>query len=327
MKIRWHSMRAVRRLPHVMGGSASVHLNRPPLSTRVRDHLEKDAIAGWLLVAPSFIGWMIFIATPICAVIYFSFTHYTLGGSPHFAGVANYRTIFESPTLLHSITLTLYYSVLTVPALLVSGLLLALLMNKRGKLTSLLRVFYLIPWLSTPVILGIVWQWMLFPSGLIAAVLAKIGILAPAWLSSQRWAMIAVAGVTVWQYAGYNMLFYLAGLQGIPRELSEAMALDGVSAFQEFRWLTLPMVRPTTLFAFIVNVIATFTVFDLVYVMTAGGPGTSTSVLSYAAYQEAFTSFDEGLASALSVILFLMTLVVVLIQLAIYRKRITYRRY
>lgn len=287
----------------------------------------REAMGAYALILPSFIGWAVFIAAPILAVIYFSFDHWTLGGVPSFAGLANYRSILSDPTLSHSIILTLYYTVLTVPVLLTVGLLLALLMNKQSHFFNFLRVFYVVPWLSTPVIIGIIWQWMLFPNGFVATVLARAGIAAPAWLSSQRWALPAIAVVTIWQYSGYNMLFYLAGLQGIPRELYEAMELDGAGLRKQLRYLTLPMVRGTTLFVFIINVIASFTVFDLVYVMTAGGPGNSSSVLSFTAYVQAFTNFNEGLASALSVVLFVMTLCVVALQFRYYRTRITYSRY
>lgn len=306
------------------------HGGRRRLGSRlaaIRRGRSRESVAAYLLILPSLVGWGVFIAAPIVMVIYLSFDHWKLGGVPHFVGLANYLSIFSDPTLSHSILLTLYYTIITVPVLLSVGLLLALLMNVRSRFFNFIRVLYVVPWLSTPVIIGIIWQWMLFPNGLIASVLSKLDIVAPAWLSSQKWALPAIAAVTIWQYSGYNMLFYLAGLQGIPKELFEAMDLDGAGLWKQVRYLTLPMVRGTTLFVFIINVIASFTVFDLVYVMTAGGPGNSSSVLSFAAYVQAFTNFNEGLASALSVVLFVMTLCVVAIQFRYYRHRITYSRY
>lgn len=296
-------------------------------SRRTRRRFGNEALAAYVLILPSLVGWAVFIAAPIVGVLLLSFTSWTLGGPIHFDGLANYREVFSSPTLAHSILLTLYYTLLTVPTLLAAGLLLALLMNKPGRFFGFFRVLYIVPWLSTPVILGVIWQWMLFPGGLVSDALSKVGIQAPAWLSSPTLALPAIAFVTVWEFSGYNMLFYLAALQSIPKELHEAIRLDGANARKELRHLILPMVRSTTLFVFIIDIISSFSVFDIIYVMTAGGPGTATSVLSYSAYVYAFTDFNEGVASALSIVLFVMTLIVVAVQFHYYRSRITYNRY
>jgi multiple sugar transport system permease protein/sn-glycerol 3-phosphate transport system permease protein len=215
--------------------------------------------------------------------------------------------------------------VLSIPAQTILALLLAILLNQKIRGKTLFRAMYVVPWMATPVVMGLVWTWVFDPrNGAINAFLATFGITGPDWLTSSTFAMPAIAAVQVWQYTGYNMLFFLAGLQSIPKELYEVSSLDGASAVQQFFSVTLPMLRPTTFFVLVTNVIGSFQVFDTVFVMTNGGPGNSTEVINFKIYQTAFQFFDFGYASAIAMVLFVLILTVTLFQVRYFNKRTTY---
>jgi multiple sugar transport system permease protein/sn-glycerol 3-phosphate transport system permease protein len=207
----------------------------------------------------------------------------------------------------------------------VLALALAMLMNRKGRVTAVVRVLCVLPYLATPVAMAVVWQWIFDPAtGLVNTLLGLVGIQGPQWLSSSFWALPVVAFANVWQYVGYNMLFFLAGLQAIPPTVYEAADVDGVSKWGQFLHVTLPLLRPTMLFVLVTTVIGSFQVFDTVYVMTQGGPGTSTTVMNQLIYFNGFRGFRIGAASALSVILFLVILAVTVAQFSYFRKRTTY---
>jgi multiple sugar transport system permease protein len=199
-----------------------------------------------------------------------------------------------------------------------------LLRSKRAG-SGVIRIIAVLPFLSTPVAMGVVWNWVFNPStGLVNQFLAHLGITGPAWLSNEATAMPVIAFANIWQYAGYNMLFFLAGLAAIPPSLYEAASIDGATRWEQFRRVTLPLLRPTMLFVLVTGVIGSFQVFDTVYVMTAGGPGNATEVASLNIYNTAFAGFRIGEASAMSVVLFLIILAITIAQFRYFNKRITY---
>jgi multiple sugar transport system permease protein len=201
----------------------------------------------------------------------------------------------------------------------------ALLMNRRGRFTSIIRVLCVLPYLATPVAMGVVWQWIFAPqTGVVNTLLHFVGVAGPDWLNSPGWSMPVVAFANIWQFVGYNMLFFLAGLQAIPPTIYEAAAIDGAGTVKRFFGVTLPLLRPTMLFVLVTGAIGSFQVFDSVYVMTNGGPGTSTTVMNMLIYQNGFIGFRIGAASALSVILFAVILLVTLIQFRYFNRRTVY---
>jgi multiple sugar transport system permease protein/sn-glycerol 3-phosphate transport system permease protein len=280
---------------------------------------------AYLFVGPSLFGVIAFLLLPVLIVLALSFFHWELLSDPSFTGLANYRRMAADPTVRHSVLVTVLYVLLCVPAQTVIALVLAVMLNQRIKGVKIYRALFVVPWMATPIVMGLVWNWIFDPAdGAINSFLALFGIHGPDWLSDTAWALPAVALVNIWQYAGYNMLFFLAGLQGIPRELHEAAAVDGATPAQRFFRITLPLLNPTMFFVMVTNLIGAFQVFDTVFAMTDGGPGGSTEVINYKIFTTAFREFDFGYSSALAMLLFVIILLVTLVQVRYFGKRTTY---
>jgi multiple sugar transport system permease protein/sn-glycerol 3-phosphate transport system permease protein len=280
---------------------------------------------AYLLLLPSLIGVFLFLVIPVIMVIFLSLTRWNLLTPLRWVGLSNYVDVFKYDGLGHSLLVTGYYVLLNIPIQTVLALGLAMVLNNKRAGTGLIRIICVLPFLATPVAMAVVWNWFFSPTtGIINQFLAHLGITGPAWLADAATAMPVVAFASVWQYAGYNMLFFLAGLQAIPLAMYEAASLDGASRIQQFRQVTLPLLRPTMLFVLVTGVIGSFQVFDTVYVMTAGGPGNATQVVNLNIYNTAFAGFRIGEASAMSVILFLVILVVTVLQFRYFSKRTTY---
>jgi multiple sugar transport system permease protein len=292
----------------------------PPARRRLRRTVE-----AYALLAPSLIGFVLFLVAPIIGVVVISFFDWNLMGTPRFVGLANYREMMGDSEVWRSVRNTVYYVALNIPAQTVLALLLALAMNRKLRGGKVIRVLFVLPWMAMPVALGIIWSWAFDPEhGAVNQFLSLLGISGPEWLSSTTWAMPVLASVNVWQYTGYTMLFLLAGLQAIPESLYEAADIDGVTTLQRFFKITLPLLRPSMLFVLVTNVIGSFQMFDTVYVMTQGGPGGSTDTMNFHIYQQAFQLFRTGYASALAMLLFALILLVTAAQFLYFRKRTVY---
>jgi multiple sugar transport system permease protein len=219
---------------------------------------------------------------------------------------------------LEALKNTIIYSGFTVPITLFIALGLALLLNQKVKGRNIFRTAIFFPYVASLVAVAAVWNMLFSPAnGPINMILAKLGVAAehlPKWAADRNFAMITVIMFSVWKSMGYYMVIYLAGLQGIAAELYEAASLDGANPWQKFKSITWPMLQPTTFFVVVMLTINCFKVYDQVYMITQGGPGTSTLVLVYHIYETAFRSWDLGNASAAAVILFLLVLVITMIQ-------------
>ena len=216
---------------------------------------------------------------------------------------------------------TVAFTVLTIPTAIALGLLLALAINRRLPGTSWLRVLYVLPWVSAPLALGVVWKWLLDPSyGAVNALLGR----RVEWLTDPQLALPSVVFVQVWSTVGYISLFFLAGLQQIPTSVYEAATLDGAGRVRMLRSVTLPLLRPTMFFVTVTSVIASFQVFDSIYAMTRGGPAFRTDVIASRIYDEAFVNLRLGRAAAMAVVLFAVLVLITLIQQRYFRRRITY---
>jgi multiple sugar transport system permease protein/sn-glycerol 3-phosphate transport system permease protein len=278
---------------------------------------------GFLL--PSFLGLLVFSLLPIIAVAVLSFFKWGLIGQPTFIGLGNYSQMFSSWSFWHSLLVTFYYVLLNIPMQTVFALLLAVLLNQKLPGKGIFRTLLVVPWLATPAAMALVWQWIFDPQfGALNTFLSLFHITGPAWLSSRAWALPAVAAVNIWQYTGYNMLFFLAGLQGIPPDFYEAASLDGANRFRQFFAITLPLLSPTMFFVLVTSVIGSAQVFDTVYLMTKGGPASATSVLNFNIFRQAFEFFHAGYASALSMVLFVILLIITLLQVLYFRSRSIY---
>jgi len=301
--------------------------------TRARSHIGfrlpgfrlRTITEAYLFLLPSFIGLVVFLLLPIIAIAVLSLFNWGLISPPEFIGLENYNTLIHSQVVWHSLFVTICYVLLNIPSQTILALLLALLMNRKLPGIKIFRVIFVIPWMATPVAMGIVWQWILGPQyGSLNTFLALFGIHGPAWLSSLGWALPSVAAVNVWQYVGYSMLFFLAGLQGIPEYLYEAARIDGATPVRTFFQITLPLLNPTLFFVLVTNIIGSFQIFDTVFVMTQGGPEQNTNTLNFMIYREAFQYFHTGYAAALAMLLFVIIAFITLLQALYFRKRTVY---
>lgn len=276
-------------------------------------------------IGPSMVGVALFLVVPVIFVFVLSFMNWSGAGPFTWAGLQNWTSIFQFDNAAHSLGVTAYYVLLNIPLQTVLALGLAVMLNRKRRGMAFFRVLYVAPYLSTPVAMALIWFWVFQPqSGAADRFLGIFGITGPAWLESSLWAMPVVAAVNIWQYLGFNMLFFYAGLQGIPPSLYEAAQLDGASKWGQFWRISLPLLNPTMLFVLITDVIGSFQVFDTLYVLTSGGPGTSTQVMSIQIYNVGFQGTRYGEAAALSVLLFGVILVFSAGQFLFFKNRTTY---
>lgn len=288
---------------------------RRPRKTRTVERL-------WLVVflAPALVGFVTFTLYPTIASLYLSFTSWDLLSPVKWLGLDNYVAMASDPTAIKVFVNTIYFTVVTVPALLVIPLFMAMALNQPIRGIRFFRAAYFLPVISSMVAMSMVWQWMFNADfGLVNWVLSLVGVHGPNWLTSQQWAMPAVMIVSIWKSLGYNMMLFLAGLQGIPESHHEAAKLDGASWGQRLWYITIPALRPTTLFVTVITIIGSFQVFDQVMVMTGGGPARSSSVLVHYIYETGFKFYDMGYASALGWALTILVLILTLLQFRISR--------
>jgi multiple sugar transport system permease protein len=281
--------------------------------------------AAYLYLAPVLIGFVAFTLGPVIASLYLSFTRYEIASSPVFTGLTNYRELLGAHLFWEVVGNTFYYALLYVPLSVAVSLGLALLLENKVRGIVFFRTVYFLPVVTSMVAAAIIWTWLYNGDiGLLNYLLSLVGISGPRWLQDPKWALPAIALMSVWKNAGYNMMIFLAGLANVPRDYHEAARLDGAGAFARFRKITLPLLSPVLFFVLIVTTIGAFQVFEQTYVMTNGGPGTSTLTLSYYIWQTAFEFFNLGTASALGYLFFLIVLVMTAIQFIV-RKRWVYQ--
>jgi len=308
----------------VAAATPAIGKHKAPAVTADTERRRKIRTA-FTFLAPSLVGVVLFLVIPVILVIILSLAQWNLLTPIKWVGFSNYANIFRYDQFGHSLIVTAYYVLLNIPVQTVVALGLALLLNNKLRGSAFVRVVAVLPFLATPVAMSVVWTWFFDPTnGIVNQLLAHVGITGPAWLSDSATAMPIVAFANIWQYAGYNMLFFLAGLQGIPPSLYEAASIDGAGRVAQFRRVTLPLLRPALLFVLVTGVIGSFQVFDTAYVLTDGGPGNATTVANLNIYNTAFQGFRIGEASAMSVILFLVILVITVAQFTYFNRRTTY---
>lgn len=283
-------------------------------------------LAGYLFILPNFIGFFIFMMIPIIMGLCISFTDYNGFNQFNFVGLDNYIKMFQDEYFQISFLNNMLYTLVTVPCVIIMALLLAVAVNTGIKGSGLFKTMYFFPTISSMVAVGIVWSMMFSPTkGPINQVLQAMGFEnTPMWLQSTSTALISVMIVAIWKQSGYYMVMVLAGLQSIPKQLYEAASIDGANAFVRFFKITLPMLSPTMFMVTILNIISSFQVFDLISIMTDGGPGRSTNVLVYRIYQEGFQNSKFGYASAMAYFLFLVIMIITLIQFKKQKDWVTY---
>lgn len=278
-------------------------------------------LIGWLLIAPSLIGVSAFLILPVVLAFVISLFRWDLLGTRQFVGLENYTSLVTGGALTNSLLVTAIFTLISVPVSLAVGLLLATQLVRALPGSAIVRVIVVIPWVCAPLALGVVWKWIFQPS--VGALNQILGVRVE-WLTDPQLALPAVAFVAIWQNVGYISLFFQAGLGKIPTSIYEAATLDGAGSWQQMRHMTIPLLRPTTFFLAITQVVASFQVFDMVYALTGGGPQHRTEVIATLIYNEAFVASRLGRASAVAVILFVILVIITLVQQRYFSRRITY---
>ena len=275
----------------------------------------KKWATGYMYLLPSIIFLCAFTVFPVFASFYISLTQWTLIKPPEFIGLENYKNLFNDPTFYRTLWHTAYYTFGSVPLSIILSLLLAVAMNQKIKGITIFRSMYFLPVISTWVAVAIIWRWIYNPQfGLLNAFLKIFGIPPQNWLGEPKLAMPSVIITSVWKGLGYNMILFLAGLQNISENYYEAAKIDGASKWAQFRYITIPLISPTTFFVLITSIISSFQVFGPIYTMTNGGPVGSTEVLIFYLFQNGFRWYKMGYASSIAWVLFLIIFIFTLIQ-------------
>ena len=276
---------------------------------------------GYALLAPSLFGVLAFLLLPILVVIWLSLCRWDLLGPLRYVGLANWRSVLTDANFGNSLIVTAIFVVIVVPAQTALGLLAASMLARRLPGTGLFRTLYVLPWICAPLAIAVLWRWILAPTdGAVSTVLGH----SIEWLSDPGFALPLVSAVVVWTNVGYVSLSFLAGLLAIPEDIHAAARTDGATAWQRFRRITLPMLRPTTFFVLVTGIVSTAQVFDTVYALTDGGPAGSTDLVAHRIYAEAFGSAAIGRASVMAVVLFVILIGVTMVQQLYFRRRISY---
>lgn len=288
-----------------------------------------ETIKGYLFIGPNLAGFIILTLLPIIFSLVLCFSEWNMVGGIgdiKFVGLRNFTDMFKDVWFTDSLKNNIIFTCISVPVSVSTALLIALLLNKMVYLKNVLRTLFFIPYVTNVVAICLVWMMLFQPSyGPINGFLKAVGMSSPpGWLSSNYWALVVIAMVHIWIFTGYNMVIYLAGLQGIPVELMEAADIDGATGAGKFFHITLPLLSPTTFFILITGLINSFKVFAPINIMTQGGPGTSTTVLVYQIYVSAFRFFKMGYASAIAWVLFIIIFIITYLQWIGQKKWVNY---
>lgn len=284
------------------------------------DLLNKQAFAGYIFILPAIVGTLIFIIIPIFCSFGLSFTKWDLLNSIDFVGLDNYKKIFTEPVLVKILINTFVYAISVTVLGVIIPLVLAYILNCKIRGSEFFKTAYFLPFVTPMIVIGIIWEWIFDPN---IGILNNVLHLHINWLYDTNFAMPALIIVSVWKLIGYNMVIFLSGFSAMNNELLEASKIDGANEYETFRFISVPLLSPTIFFVVIITAISSFQVFDLIYVMTQGGPLDSTNVLVYSIYKNAFEYFNVGKASALAYVLFAIVLILTLFQWKI-RKKLVY---
>ncbi|HIS35263.1 TPA: sugar ABC transporter permease [Candidatus Scatousia excrementigallinarum] len=276
-----------------------------------------ESLAAWIFILPALLGTFIFIIIPVICSFGLSFTKWDLLNPVQFAGLQNYIEIFNEPLFGKILLNTIVFAVSTSILGVIIPLILAVILNSKIRSSEFYKTAYFLPFITPMIVIGIVWQWIFDPN---IGLLNKLLHLHINWLYDTHWALPALIIVSVWKLIGYNMIIFLSSLSGISNSMFEAAKIDGAGHVKTFLYVTVPMLSPSIFFVIIITAISSFQIFDLIYLMTQGGPLDSTNVLVYAIYKNAFEYFNVGKASAIAYVLFVIILILTLIQWKLRKK-------
>ena len=281
----------------------------------------RNTAVGYALLAPSLFGVVTFLLLPMLVVLWLSLHSWDLLGPIRYVGLHNWEFVLSDATFGISLVATAAFLLLVVPLQTVLGVLAATMLARNLPGTGFFRTLYVLPWICSPLAIAVLWKWILAPTdGAVGTVLGR----PVEWLTDPVLALPVVAAVTVWTNVGYVTLFFLAGILAIPPEIQNAARIDGATSWQRFRYVTLPLLRPTLFFVLVTGIVSAAQVFDTVYALTGGGPQGRTDLLAHRIYAEAFGAAAVGRAAVMAIVLFVLLLGVTLVQHVYFRRRITH---
>ena len=280
---------------------------------------KKEARIAWLFIMPYLIGFTLFHFLPVLLSAVLSLTdmrYISMIDKTHFIGLGNYFEMSRDPEFWNAFCNSIVYSICFVPFVMAAGLLLAVLVNQKIHFRNGIRAMIFMPYVSNMVAIAIVWSILLDPvDGIVNQTLRALGVnQAPMWLMGSKTALYSVVMIAVWREVGLQFVTYLAALQEVPTELKEAAQIDGAGRFQQFFYVTLPLIRNTTFLLTITSIITSLKNFTIIQVLTAGGPGNSTTVLPLNIVDTAFSSARMGYASAQAMVMFILVMGVTIVQ-------------
>jgi multiple sugar transport system permease protein len=281
----------------------------------------RSTALGYALLAPSLFGVVTFLLLPMLVVVWLSVHKWDLLGPIHYVGLDNWRSVLTDSSFATSLLVTALFIAIVVPTQTVLGLIAAALLARGLPGSGFFRTVYVLPWICAPLAIAVLWRWILAPTdGAVSTVLGR----QIEWLTDPDLALPVVSAVTIWTNVGYVTLFFLAGILAIPGDIQNAARTDGANAWQRFRRITLPMLRPTMFFVLVTGVISAAQVFDTVYALTAGGPQGRTDLIAHRIYAEAFGAAAVGRAAVMAAVLFVLLVGVTIAQHLYFTRRITY---
>jgi multiple sugar transport system permease protein len=281
----------------------------------------RSTVLAYVLLGPSLFGVVTFMLLPLLVVLWLSLHRWDLLGPIEYVGDENWRSVLSDSAFGNSLLVTLTFVAIVVPTQTVLGLMVAALLARGLPGTGLFRTMFVVPWISVPLAIAVLWRWILAPTdGVISTVLGH----RIEWLTDPGLALPVVSAVVVWSNVGYVALFFLAGILAIPAEIHSAARTDGANGWQRFWRITLPMLRPTTFFVLVTGVISAAQVFDTVYALTGGGPKHSTDLVAHRIYAEAFGAAAIGRASVMAVLLFVILVSITVVQHLYLGRRVSY---
>jgi len=317
------SSRDVRLRNTPLGASGN---NRPARAKKASSTYSKaSTVLAFLL--PNVLGFLSFTLLPLLASLVLSFFNWPVLGQRQFIGLDNYTRLFtRDPVFCRVFLNTLYFVFGYVPLNLTFAVAIAVWLNSKIRGSKIFRLIFFLPVFTPMVANALVWRLLLNPHGVVDYILSLFHVPSPNWLGSDRWAMPAMILMSIWQGFGYNMLVFSAGLRSIPASLYEAAAIDGAKPWTRFWKITLPMLTPSIFFGMVMTFITSFQVFVQPYVLTAGGPGVSTTTVVYYLYNNGFQYFRMGYASAVGWVLFVVIMVATALQFGFQKRFVHYER-
>lgn len=297
--------------------SATVSRSAGDARTREKSWLAqvREPAVGLIFILPTLVLFVIFKFVPTLGAAGMSLTNYQLSGEVEFVGLDNFVRLVQDDIFVASLSASMLYALLYVPMVFLFGLATALLLHHVARARGFFRGALFLPYVTSSVLAAILWLWVFASDGLVNGLLSQAGVDAISFLSGEQVTVLAsIAVVATWRGFGYPMLILLAGLKNIPEDLNEAARVDGAGPVRRFFSITLPMLRPVIFFVMVVDTIVAFQVFDLIYVMTGGGPARASHTMVYMLYEQGFQFFDFGYAATVGVAIFMIVLVISLIQ-------------